>query len=657
MLHCSYTPCNDFHTHIITFFGIISFIKTKELIIYYYQLALSKSSAPLLTYASETKFAIGTILKVPLKHTVKNAIILDEVQKPDFDTSDILEDTLLYYTPKQLEIAKFIAMYYFSTLSESLALFVPHKKSVSAGVCLECNSEQVQGDENPHPHPLPTLTQPQQNALNAITTHQKSLLFGVTGSGKTEIFIHLIADTLQSGKNVIFLMPEISLTPQMKKRLSKYFGENIALWHSKLTRNAKNKILDDINSGSIRIIAGARSALFTPLDNIGLIIVDEEHDDSYKAMTTPRYHARDVAVMIAEKLKSKVLLASATPSLNSFVNYPIIRLNEAYSKNDKIYKFIEGDSINNNIINAITQTLKNNEQAIVFLPTRGNFKYLHCPSCGNTHKCPFCSVGMALHRDNRRLRCHYCGYSEPIITKCTTCGYEPLSSNRIGTKEAVQVISENLPNAKIAQFDKDSITTPKKLTQLLDSLSKRETDILVGTQMISKGHDYPDITLSIIMGLDHILSLADFRAKERAISLMFQIAGRSGRDRDALVLIQTQHEDYFAPYLKDYELFIKDELEFRKTAFYPPYSRMARVIIENRDATKAKNLTILLSKKLREFDRVEIVGEGKTPIEKIANKYRYHIILKSHSQKELLKALHNINMLGIKIDMDAIDFS
>ena len=621
----------------------------------------------MLTYASKTKFEIGSIVKVPLKHTVKNAIIFDEVQRPDFDTYEILEDTPYYYTPKQLEIAKFIAMYYFSTLSESLALFVPHKKSVSECESLRGTKQSTDNgsprffksrdDEKLNQATLPTLTQPQRNALNAIKTHQKSLLFGVTGSGKTEIFIHLIADMLQSGKNVIFLMPEISLTPQMKKRLSKYFGENIALWHSKLTRNAKNKILDDINSGSIRIIAGARSALFTPLDNIGLIIVDEEHDDSYKAMTTPRYHARDVAVMIAEKLKSKVLLASATPSLNSFVNYPIIRLNEAYSKNDKIYKFIEGDSINNNIINAITQTLKNNEQSIVFLPTRGNFKYLHCPSCGNTHKCPFCSVGMALHRDNRHLRCHYCGYSEPIITKCTTCGYEPLSSNRIGTKEAVQVISENLPNAKIAQFDKDSITTPKKLTQLLDSLSKRETDILVGTQMISKGHDYPDITLSIIMGLDHILSLADFRAKEKAISLMFQIAGRSGRDKDALVLIQTQHEDYFAPYLKDYEFFIKDELEFRKTAFYPPYSRMARVIIENRDATKAKNLTTLLSKKLREFDRVEIVGEGKTPIEKIANKYRYHIILKSHSQKELLKALHNINMLGVKIDMDAIDFS
>lgn len=623
------------------------------------------------TYHHEDDIAIGAIVKVPVKSTIKNATILEVIQKPDFETSEILEITSYHYNTKQLEIAKFISLYYFSSISEVLALFVPHEKSIGMGIerhsALDTESKKetlkrVQGDENPHSNththaPLPTLSATQQDALESIKTHQKSLLFGVTGSGKTEIFIHLIADTLQSGKNVILLMPEISLTPQMKKRLTRYFGEKVALWHSKLTKKQKSDILDGIASGEIKIIAGARSSLFTPLDNIGLIVVDEEHDDSYKAMTTPRYHARDVAVMMADKLGAKVLLASATPSLNSFVNYPIIRLNEAYSKNDKNYKFIGGDNINNHIINAITQTVMSNEQAIVFLPTRGNFKYLHCSSCGQTHKCPFCSVGMALHRDNRHLRCHYCGYSEPIITKCTSCGHEPLSQSRIGTKEAVEIISENLPNAKIGQFDKDSITTPKKLSHLLDSLSKKEIDILVGTQMISKGHDYPDITLSVIMGLDYVLGLADFRAKERAMSLMFQIAGRSGRNKDASVLIQTQHEEYFAPYLSDYELFIKDELEFRKMAFYPPYSRMARVIIENRDVAKAKNLTTSLSKKLHGFKNIEIIGEGKAPVERIANKYRYHIIVKSHSQKELLQALHNINGVGVKIDMDAIDFS
>ncbi len=652
----------------------------------------------MLTYASEAKLEIGTVVKVPVKSTVKSAVVLEEVKKPEFETSEILEITPHFYTQKQLIIAKFISIYYFSTISEALALFVPFRKCMSETVIANevkqsiiknvdrrdfaytaslrkdrfgskaTNDKQLSfakrfssrddGIYQPTTiHSLPTLTNSQFDALNEIKTHQRSLLFGVTGSGKTEIFIHLIADALQEGKNVILLMPEISLTPQMKKRLTKYFGEEIVLWHSKLSKKQKLDILDGIYSGKVRIVAGARSALFTPLDNVGLIIVDEEHDDSYKAMTTPRYHARDVAVMMAEKLDAKVILASATPSLGSYINYPIVRLKVTYNKSDKTYKFIGGDSINNHILGAVTQTLKNGEQVILFLPTRGNFKYLHCPACGDTHKCPFCSVGMALHRDSRHLRCHYCGYSEAIITKCTTCGYEPLVSNRIGTKEAVEIIGENLPNARIAQFDKDSITTPKKLDSLLDSLSKKEIDVLVGTQMISKGHDYPDITLSVIMGIDHILGLADFRAKERACSLMFQIAGRSGRDKDALVLIQTQYKEQFAPYLSDYELLIKDELEFRKMAFYPPFSRIARVIIENRDKEKAKNLTNSIGKKLREFDRIEIMGEGKAPIEKIANRYRYHIIVKSSSQKELLKALHSVNVAGVKIDMDAIDFS
>lgn len=605
-------------------------------------------------------------MKAGLKSTIKSAIALEEISKPDFETTEILENTPYFYTQKQLELAKFISMYYFSSIGEALALFVPHKSGVSVCHCEERSNPYLshdfsksRDDKNTYTHTrsLPILTQSQQQALDEIKIHQRSLLFGVTGSGKTEIFIHLIADTIQKGQNVILLMPEISLTPQMKKRLTKYFAEEIVLWHSKLSKKQKSDILDGIYGGKVRIVAGARSALFTPLDNVGLIIVDEEHDDSYKAMTTPRYHARDIAVMMAEKLNAKVVLASATPSMGSYLNYPIVRLKETYNKSDKTYRFVSGESINDHIMNAIAKTTQNNEQSIVFLPTRGNFKYLHCPSCGETHKCPFCSVGMALHRDNRHLRCHYCGYSEPIITKCTTCGYEPLSSNRIGTKEAVEIISENLPRLRLAQFDKDSITTSKKLDSLLDNLSKKEIDVLVGTQMISKGHDYPDITLSIIMGIDHILELCDFRAKEKAMSLMFQIAGRSGRDKDAEVLIQTQHEGQFAPYLSDYELFIKDELEFRKMAFYPPYSRIARVIIENRDNEKAKNLTKSLSKKLREFDRVEIMGEGKAPIEKIANRYRYHIIVRSSSQKELLKALHSINRAGVKIDMDAIDFS
>jgi primosomal protein N' (replication factor Y) len=627
-----------------------------------------------LTYHSKIALDIGSIIQVPMKSTTKEAITIRETTKPEFETLAVSDITSKYYNATQFELAQFISSYYFSSLSEALALFIPFenvkwKKEKEEEIREDSHSElvseskketlkQVQGDSHLYsPTSLPTLTNAQRKALKEIGGYQKSLLFGVTGAGKTEIFIHLMAQTLEDGKNAIMLMPEIALTPQMLERLSKYFGNSVALWHSKLTKKQKENILSRITSGEIRIIAGARSALFVPLESIGLIIVDEEHDDSYKSMTRPRYHARDVAVLMAEKIGAKVVLASATPSVASYYKYPLIRLKEAYISTAKSYKFISGDSVNRECINALKETLSQNEQAIVFLPTRGNFKYLYCSSCGTTHKCPFCSVGMALHRNHKHLRCHYCGYTEPIVQSCNGCGYAPLSSERIGTKEAIDMINEELPNARVAQFDKDSITTPKKLDSALSQLSNKEIDILVGTQMLSKGHDYPDITLSIIMGLDYMLGLADYRAKERAIGLLFQIAGRSGRTKDAIVYIQSSHGHFFEPFLSDYELFLRDELEFRRIASYPPFISMARVLIAHAKVDMAEKQLSDTLERLKRFNDIEILGHGKAPIEKIANRYRYHILLRSKSKKALLMALHSVAKRGIEIDMDPVDFS
>ena len=623
----------------------------------------------MLTYHSEIGLDIGSIIQVPMKSTTKEAIVIRETSKPEFETLAVSDITSKYYNTNQFELAQFISSYYFSSISEALALFIPHEKvegrrEEAEGRNLANLSVKHEDDANSSPHSnhqhtstLPTLTKPQQKALLEINTHQRSLLFGVTGAGKTEIFIHLMAQTLEDGKNVIMLMPEIALTPQMSKRLSKYFGKSVAIWHSRLTKKQKENILNRIASGEIRIMAGARSALFVPLESVGLIIVDEEHDDSYKSMTRPRYHARDVAVLMAEKIEAKVLLASATPSVSSYYKYPLVRLKEAYISTAKSYKFISGDSINRECINALKETLNQDEQAIVFLPTRGNFKYLYCPSCGETHKCPFCSVGMALHRNHKHLRCHYCGYTEPIAQSCSACGYAPLSSERIGTKEAIEMIIEELPDARVAQFDKDSITTPKKLDSALLQLGNKEIDILVGTQMLSKGHDYPDITLSIIMGLDYMLGLADYRAKERAISLLFQIGGRSGRTKDAIVYIQSSHGHFFEPFLSDYELFLQDELEFRRIASYPPFISMARVLIAHAKADMAEKQLNDTLERLKRFNDIDIIGHGKAPIEKIANRYRYHILLRSKSKKALLTALHGVAKRGIEIDMDPVDFS
>jgi primosomal protein N' (replication factor Y) len=616
--------------------------------LFYYRVTLQKSNAPLLTYESDIDIPIGTLVSVPLKSKTKQAIILSKVSKPEFDTSKIESISEYRYSDTQLDIAKFMASYYFSTLSEALSLFVPYK------VHQPHSTKTIPQDIS-----KPTLTLAQSKAYEEISSQDISLLFGVTSSGKTEIFISLIADTIKQGKSAIMLMPEISLTPQMQDRLERYFGSRVAIWHSKLTKSQKSKILQGIYDGTIDIVAGARSALFVPLLDVGVIIVDEEHDDSYKSINSPRYNARDIAVYMGKKIKAKVLLASATPTPSSYHKYPVVRLKTPYIPTKKNYHFIGGNDITPQIIQAIDTTYKKGEQSLVFVPTRANFKYLYCNSCGKTHTCPYCSVGMALHREKKMLKCHYCNFTQSIIQECSFCGASPLLSNRIGTQEAIEQIQLALPHIKIQQFDKDSITTPTKLKNALKDFANKKSDVLLGTQMLSKGHDYANITLSVITGVDYILGLCDYRARERAMNLVTQIAGRSGRAKEATILIQSNNQEFFQRYLADYEEFIKDELEFLQMASYPPYTYLARVLISNKDDSKAAKTTLDTTSKLKSFEDIEIVGSGKAPIEKIANRYRYHILLKSPQRLKLLQALRSIYTTSkdVQIDIDPIEFS
>jgi len=599
------------------------------------------------------------IIFVPLKTTVKEAVVLSEVEKPTFKTEDIVSISDRYYTPEQMDIAKFISEYYFSSFSEAISLFLPHRRSgcPHPDNNLQKEISDIHIENVGERTPRPTLTNIQQKAYESILKKDKSLLFGVTGSGKTEIFISLFAKMIEEGKTSIFLMPEISLTPQMEKRLKVYFGDRVAMWHSKLTKKKKASILQGIEEGSICIIAGARSALFVPLSNLGLIVVDEEHDDSYKAMTRPRYHARDVAVLMGAKLGAKVLLASATPSMSSYHKYDVVRLEKPFIETKKTYRFITGNSIDNTILSALDKNYKKQAQSLLFLPTRGNFKYLYCKSCGKTHLCPYCSVGMALHRNRKHLKCHYCNFTEMITDTCTQCGHTPLSSERMGTQEAIEIIGSAIEGIQVEQFDKDSITTTKKLKEALGRFESGQSHVLLGTQMLSKGHDYANITLSVIMGLDYILGLADYRARERAMSLLFQIAGRSGRNFEAEVIVQTGDADFFREYLKDYEVFIKDELAFLEMADYPPFVSLSRILIAHKDEVKAGKTTLDTVTKLKAFKDIEIVGSGKAPVERIANKYRFHILLRSKNRVPLLKALHAVDCREIEIDFDPVEFS
>jgi len=599
-----------------------------------------------LTYHSELELSVGSIVKVGLKSSTQVGMIVQKVQKPAFKTVAIKEVDNFFYTPTQVEIASFIAYYYFSSLGESIALFTPFRRDESANE-----------DENkPLTFTRPTLTLAQSRAYEELKNKEIALLFGVTGAGKTEIFISRMIDVLSEGKQAIFLMPEISLTPQMEMRLKHYFGDRVAMWHSKLSKKIKAQILEDIYNGKIDIVAGARSALFAPLKNIGLIVVDEEHDDSYKSSQSPRYHARDMAIFMAKKFKAQVLLSSATPSLTSYHRFEVVRLKEPFIQTAKHYHFVNGTTLTEGMIKDIKTNFDAKLQSLVFLPTRGNFKYLYCQNCGKTHTCPYCSVGMTLHRNERYLKCHYCNYTEAIRESCVDCGHSPLISGRVGTAEIKELIEQNVENIVVEQFDTDTINTHTKLTQALKRFSKGKSHLLLGTQMLSKGHDYADISLSIIMGLDYIYGLSDYRARQKALALLIQIAGRSGRARDAKIIIQTANKEFFEHYMHDYEQFLKDELPFMED-FYPPFSHLARILIMHSDEKMAQKITDDALGRLSKFSEVEVVGSGKAPIEFISSKFRYHILLRCDDRKVLLKTLWLINNPLWKIDIDPIDFS
>ena len=588
---------------------------------------------------------------------IKLAIVLKEVEKPEtFETLSIFEVLKTYYNASQIEIAKFIATYYFSSLGEALALFMPCRGRLPLHQEDEILEEENDGVMAIIPYGLPILSDEQQKVYEALLKKERALLFGVTGSGKTEIFISLMAKTIEAKKQCIFLMPEISLTPQMEKRLKKYFGDRIIMWHSKLSKKQKEQRLEMIYNGEVDIVAGARSSLFTPLENLGLIIVDEEHDDSYKSTMKPRYHARDMAVYMGAKIGAKVVLASATPSLSSYYKYDMVKLSTPFIKTEKNYFFVDGTTLNNGMIKKLNSNFEAGEQSLLFVPTRGNFKYLYCQKCGVTHLCPFCSVGMALHRNVQRLKCHYCNYTEAIREVCTHCGHTPLKSNRMGTVEAKEMIEHEIPSMVVEQFDRDSITTASKLKKALKRFEEKESHLLLGTQMLSKGHDYANITLSIILGIDYILGIGDYRARERAMSLLIQIAGRSGRAKSADVIIQSSNKDFFELYLNDYEAFLKDEIFFVED-MYPPFVSLARILISHLKEEKASKTTLDTVTKLKVFKDVEIVGHGKAPIERIANKHRFSILLRCNKRSTLLKALYAVKNSLIEIDMDPVEFS
>ena len=523
---------------------------------------------------------------------------------------------------------------------------------------------------------LKTLSNNQQEIFTECSKRSLSLIFGTTGSGKTEIYFHAIAKTLKEGKQALLLMPEISLTPQMQERLNTAFPNLADTWHSKRTATQKQKILQSLQNGSLKIIAGARSALFLPFENLGLIIVDEEHDDSYKSQSNPKYHARDLAIFLSTK-GIQVILGSATPSPKSYYlakkhNYLLHLQNKFHNSTQTLhYDESEQIGISLHILHAITSTLEKGEQVIIFLPTRANFKILLCRTCKQKILCPNCSITLSLHSKKNALVCHYCNFTSQIPRACNTCGSDMLSGVRMGTEEfkkelETALLSHNLtPN--IAIFDRDNVSTQKKLTALLHDFGEQKIDILIGTQMIAKGHDYPNVTLSIIIGMDYMLQIPDYRAHETSFSLLYQVAGRSGRKKHGNILVQTKDFELINNLWGDYTKVLHYILHERNP-LYPPFCRLALLRFGHSSEKKAHNLAkefaSILHKIQCENDYAfEIVGVSEASIFKIKKKYYYQILLRSYNNLTLQKALQHALKYATKdikncvdIDIDPLSF-
>ena len=499
--------------------------------------------------------------------------------------------------------------------------------------------------------------------------YQTFLLHGVTGSGKTEVYLNAIDAVLAQGRSALLLVPEIALTPAMAGQFFGRFGDRVAILHSAFTDVERSEQWRRIRSGAASVVVGTRSGVFAPMCNLGLIVVDEEHDGSYKQEENPRYNGRDVAIVRAQAAGACVVLGSATPSLESRYNaerekYTLIELPGRIEERpmptveliDMRQEFLETRqqaTFSRKLVEAIGARLENGEQTIVLLNRRGFSSFVACRSCGERVNCMNCSLTLTYHKRDRRLLCHYCGYAEKVPSLCPKCSSEHIYFLGLGSEKVEEELHRSFPAARIARLDRDTVTGKRQYETILNEFRDGNYDVLVGTQMIAKGHDIPNVTLVGVVSADIGLGMPDFRAAERTFQLLTQVAGRAGRGSvPGIVLIQTINPDHYAVRIaaaQDYNAFYQKELHFRRMMLYPPFSAMANVLVR----AEKKEMAMRMSSELGLLldpppEKLKIMGPAEAPVPRLKNEYRYQFLVKAASRKVLNELLQRIRAFALE---------
>ena len=495
------------------------------------------------------------------------------------------------------------------------------------------------------------------------------LLHGVTGSGKTEIYLRAIEACLALGRNALLLVPEIALTPSVAGQFHYRFGDSVAILHSAFHDAERAEQWRRLRSGAARVAVGTRSGVFAPIQNLGLIVVDEEHDQSYKQQETPRYHGRDVAIVRARESKACVVLGSATPALESRYNagrgkFQLIELPERIESRpmpdveiiDMREEFLATRKLSNfsrRLVEAIDERLKNGEQTMLLLNRRGFSSFVTCRACGHRIECPNCAVTLTYHRRDRRLLCHYCNHAQHVLSVCPQCQSEHVQFIGSGSEKVEEELHQMFPAARVARMDRDTVSGKRHFETILDGFRERAFDILVGTQMIAKGHDIPNVTLVGVISADVGLSLPDFRSAERTFQLLTQAAGRAGRgDLPGIVLIQTMNPEHYAIRFaaeQDYAKFYEKEIQFRRTMRYPPFSALANILVRSEQQERALEWSAELGRLLDPApEGIKALGPAEAAVSKIKREFRYQILLKATDRKLLNQTLQVIRNHALK---------